>query len=184
MKRRSHITFITMALFASILVFLQAFACSEQTDTLAVNPTRLEQRVEKLAEYGKTQDGGVFRVAFSENDIRSRQYILSLMKEAGLITHTDEAGNIIGRREGKDPSLPSIVFGSHTDTVPHGGKFDGAMGVLGAIECVQVLAENGVKTRHPLEVIVFTDEEGGLIGSKAIIGTLTSEALAVTSHKG
>jgi N-carbamoyl-L-amino-acid hydrolase len=184
MKRRSQIIFIDIFLIASILMFFHASAHTDQTQTLRVNPTRLGQRIEKLAEYGKTPEGGVHRLAFSEKDIQSREYILSIMEEAGLKTRIDEAGNIIGRREGTDFSLPPIVFGSHTDTVPHGGKFDGAAGVLGAIECAQVLAENSVETRHPLEVIVFTDEEGGLIGSKAIIGTLTSEALEVTSHSG
>jgi len=184
MNRRTQIIFINSLLITSGLMFLQVSADADQTETLKVNPIRLEQRIEKLAEYGKTPDGGVNRVAFSDQDIQSREYILTLMKEAGLKIHTDEGGNIIGRMEGTDSSLPPIVFGSHTDTVPHGGKFDGAVGVLGAIECVQVLAENSVKTRHPLEVIVFADEEGGLIGSKAIIGTLTAEALDVTSHSG
>ena len=184
MKRRSQIIFINILFMTLILMFSHVFADADQTKTIRVNPTRLEQRIEKLAEYGKTPEGGVNRVAFSEKDIQSHNYILSLMKEAGLKIHIDEAGNIIGRTEGKEPSLPPIAFGSHTDTVPNGGKFDGAVGVLGAIECVQVLAENFVKTRHPLEVIVFTDEEGGLIGSKAIIGTLTSKALEVTSHSG
>jgi N-carbamoyl-L-amino-acid hydrolase len=160
------------------------FGYADQTQSLRVNPKRLEKRIEKLAEYGKAPEGGVNRVAFSETDIQSREYIISLMKEAGLKIRIDEAGNIIGRLEGRDSSLSSIAFGSHTDTVPHGGKFDGAAGVLTAIECAQVLSENSVKTRHPLEVIVFTDEEGGLIGSKAIIGTLTPEALEVTSHSG
>ncbi len=184
MKRQFLSLFIHIPVMAFILIYSLAFANSDQTKTLTVNSGRLEQRIEKLAEYGKTPEGGVNRVAFSDEDIQSRQYILSLMKEAGLKIHIDEAGNIIGRREGTNPSLPPIVFGSHTDTVPHGGKYDGAVGVLGAIECVQVLSENSVKTRHPLEAIVFTDEEGGLIGSKAIIGTLTSEALSVTSHSG
>jgi N-carbamoyl-L-amino-acid hydrolase len=184
MKYRFLPIFIHILLMAFILIFLCAFPHANQTKTLTVNSTRLEQRIERLAEYGKTLEGGVNRVAFSEEDIQSRKYIVSLMREAGLKVHIDEAGNIIGRMEGTDPSLPAIVFGSHTDTVPHGGKYDGAVGVLGAIECVQVLSENSVKTRHPLEVIVFTDEEGGLIGSKAIIGTLNSEALAVTSHSG
>lgn len=184
MKRRSQLIFINILLMASILMCLISFAYADLTQTIRVNAKRLEQRIERLAEYGKTPEGGVNRVAFSEKDIQSRKYIFSLMKEAGLKIHIDEAGNIIGRTEGTDPSLPPVAFGSHTDTVPHGGKFDGAAGVLGAIECVQVLKENSVKTRHPLEVIVFTDEEGGLIGSKAIIGTLTSEALKVTSHSG
>jgi len=168
----------------AMILLVCAFVDAEGSGSLRVNPERLERRIEKLAEFGKTPEGGVNRVAFSEQDIRSREYILSLMKEVGLKIRIDEAGNIIGHMEGTDSSLPPIVFGSHTDTVPHGGKFDGAIGVLGAIECAQVLAENSIKTRHPLEVIVFTDEEGGLIGSKAIIGTLTSEALDVTSHSG
>jgi len=184
MKHKSQFIFINILLMASVLMFLHTIADAAQIKTLTVNPTRLEQKIEKLAEYGKTPEGGVNRVAFSEKDIQSREFILSLMKEAGLEIHIDEAGNIVGRREGTDSSLPPIAFGSHTDTVPHGGRFDGAVGVLGAIECVHVLAENNVKTRHPLEVIVFTDEEGGLIGSKAIIGTLTSEAMEVTSHSG
>ncbi len=184
MKRRPEFIFVNILLILSIIIHVHSSADVGKSEALRVDPARLEQRIEKLAEYGKTPDGGVNRVAFSDADIQSRQYIIALMKEAGLMTRIDEAGNIIGRLEGTDSALSPIVFGSHTDTVPHGGKFDGAVGILGAIECVQVLAENGVKTRHPLEVIVFTDEEGGLIGSKAIIGTLTSEALDVISHNG
>jgi N-carbamoyl-L-amino-acid hydrolase len=184
MKRQFLSLFIHIPVMAFILIYSLAFANSDQAKKLTVNSGRLEQRIEKLAEYGKKQERGVNRVAFSDEDIQSRQYILTLMKEARLNTHIDEAGNIIGRREGTNPSLPPIAFGSHTDTVPQGGKYDGAVGVLGAIECAQVLSENSVKTRHPLEVIVFTDEEGGLIGSKAIIGTLTAEALAVITHSG
>ena len=171
-------------MIVSFSLYSSAFSFIDQIKTLRVDSERLAQRIETLAEYGKTSEGGVNRVAFSEEDIRSRSYIISLMKEAGLKTRTDEAGNIIGLLEGSEPSLPPIAFGSHTDTVPDGGKFDGAAGVLSAIECVQVLRENGVKTRHPLEVIVFIDEEGGLIGSKAIIGTLSPEALEVISHSG
>ena len=184
MKRRSQLIFINILLMVSIQMHFYAYGYTDKTKTLRVNHNRLEQRIEKLAEYGKTKEGGVNRVAFSEKDIQSREYILSLMYDAGLKIHIDEAGNIIGRREGTDPSLPPISFGSHTDTVPHGGKFDGAAGVLGAIECAQVLKDNSVEIRHPLEVIVFTDEEGGLIGSKAIIGILTHKALEVVSHSG
>ena len=126
MLRRYQLIKINIFLMASILIFFQAHIEADQTKTLTVNPTRLEQRIEKLAEYGKTPEGGVNRVAFSEKDIQSREYIYSIMKEAGLKIHIDEAGNIIGRREGTDPSLPPIAFGSHTDTVPHGGKYDGA----------------------------------------------------------
>ncbi len=183
-KSRSQFTIINILLMVYVLVFCPAIADAGQAKLLKVNPDRLEQRIENLAEYGKTPEGGVNRVAFSEEDTQSREYILSLMKEAGLTIHIDEAGNVIGHLEGTEPSLPAIAFGSHTDTVPYGGRYDGAVGVLSAIECVQVLVENEVKTRHPLEVIIFTDEEGGLIGSKAIIGALTPEALGVKSHSG
>lgn len=151
---------------------------------LRVNARRIEQRILQLAEFGKNPEGGVSRLAFSEADIQGRQYIMSLMRQAGLRVHIDAAGNIIGRREGRDPHLPPIMFGSHIDSVPHGGNYDGDVGVIAAIECVQVLQEHGIVTRHPLEVIVFSDEEGGLVGSRALIGDLGPEALQVVSQSG
>jgi N-carbamoyl-L-amino-acid hydrolase len=152
--------------------------------TLRVNERRLEERLMALAQFGKNPEGGVSRVAFSEADLQGRQYIISLMRQAGLTVRIDPAGNIIGRREGSDPTLPVILFGSHIDSVPRGGNYDGNVGVIGAIECVQVLKENGIITRHPLEVVVFADEEGGLVGSRAMIGELTPETLDVVSHSG
>jgi len=157
---------------------------SNLTNKLRVNVFRLEQRINKLAEFGGTAQGGVSRVAFSDEDIQARNYIISLMKEAGLDVRIDEAGNIIGRSEGQNSALPPIMFGSHTDTVPDGGKYDGAVGVLGALECAQVLHENSVQTKHPLEIVVFADEEGGTIGSRAMTGVLTPEALDVISQSG
>jgi N-carbamoyl-L-amino-acid hydrolase len=153
-------------------------------ENIKVDAKRIELHITELAEFGKTSDGGVHRVAFSDEDVAARKYILTLMEAAGLDIRIDAAGNIVGRREGSENSLPPIMSGSHIDTVPHGGKYDGAVGVLSAIECVQVLIENKVQTRHPLEVIVFTDEEGGLVGSRAMNGTLTSEALTEKSHSG
>lgn len=150
----------------------------------SVNGRRIVERLMALAEFGKTPDGGVSRVAFSEADLQGRQYIISLLRQAGLTVRIDPAGNIIGRREGSDPTLPVILFGSHIDSVPRGGNYDGNVGVIGAIECVQVLKENGIVTRHPLEVVVFADEEGGLVGSRAMIGELTPETLDVVSHSG
>lgn len=151
---------------------------------LRVNGRRIEERLMALAQFGKNPEGGVSRVAFSDADVQGRQYVISLMREAGLTVRIDPAGNIIGRRDGSDPSLPVILFGSHIDSVPRGGNYDGDVGVIGAIECVQVLKENGVITRHPLEVVVFADEEGGLVGSRAMIGELTPETLDVVSHSG
>ncbi len=107
---------------------------AEERAELRVNASCLIQRLEKLATFGLTPEGGVNRVAFSPQYIASREYIFSLMKEAGLKIRVDEAGNIIGRHEGREPSLPPIAFGSHLDTVPNGGKYDGALGVIGALE--------------------------------------------------
>ncbi len=153
-------------------------------EDLRVDADRIEERIMKLGTFGKNPEGGVSRIAYSEADIAGRGYIKGLMRDAGLEVRVDAAGNIIGRREGSDPGLPVILFGSHIDSVPHGGNYDGDVGVIAAIECMQVLQERNVVTRHPLEAIVFTDEEGGLVGSRALIGGLTDEALAVVSHSG
>jgi N-carbamoyl-L-amino-acid hydrolase len=95
------------------------------------------------------------------------------MEEAGLAVRLDPAGNIIGRREGSEPGRGALVLGSHIDTVPQGGRFDGAVGVLTALEVATALEELGVRTRHPIEVVSFSDEEGGLLGSRAWAGALT-----------
>jgi N-carbamoyl-L-amino-acid hydrolase len=155
-----------------------------QGEHLRVNAQRIEERILKLSEFGRHPQGGVSRVAFSGADIQGRNYVMSLMREAGLTVRIDAAGNIIGRREGRESRLPPILFGSHIDSVPYGGNYDGDVGVMGAIECAQVLHENGVVTRHPLEVVVFADEEGGLVGSRGMIGDLTPEALKIVSHSG
>jgi N-carbamoyl-L-amino-acid hydrolase len=175
-------TTIATLLFANTHVFAQK--AQDASRNLRVNAKRIEQRIMALAEFGKNPFGGVSRVAFSEADIQGRAYVMSLMREAGLTVKIDAAGNILGRREGRDSKLPSIIFGSHIDSVPNGGNYDGDVGSLGAIECVQVLHENNITTRHPLEVVIFADEEGGLVGSRAMIGGLTKEALAVKSHSG
>ena len=123
-------------------------------------------------------------MAFSEADVAGREYIKGLMREAGLRVAVDTAGNIIGRREGRDPSLPAILFGSHIDSVPGGGNYDGDVGVLGGIEVAQLLHDHKVETRHPLEVVVFTDEEGGMVGSLAMTGRWQGVALDAVSHSG
>jgi N-carbamoyl-L-amino-acid hydrolase len=129
------------------------------------------------------------RVAYSPEDIAGRDYTIKLMQEAGLETRIDAAGNIIGRRAGSDDNLPAIALGSHTDTVPKGGKYDGALGVMGAIEVIRTLEEQGHRTRHPLEVIDFANEEGTrfhrwLLGSRAMSGLLLPEDLAAVDDEG
>lgn len=153
-------------------------------ELILANADRLEARIMALASFGADKDGGISRHAYSEADLKAREYIILMMKKAGLKVSMDEAGNISGRRKGKNSKLPIICFGSHIDSVPSGGKFDGVAGVLVALESIELMNENNIITNHPLELIVFTDEEGGLIGSKAIIGTLTDKDLNRTSNSG
>lgn len=171
----------------TILVVLASVLCGSfltaQEALLRVNAQRLEQRLMKLAEFGNSENGNM-RVAYSDHDLKGREYIMTLMREAGLAVRIDAAGNIIGRREGTDRSVPPILFGSHIDCVPNGGHYDGNVGSLGAIEVAQVLFENTVTTQHPLEVVVFANEEGGLIGSRGMIGELHEAALNVVTHSG
>ena len=152
--------------------------------TFRAKAQRIESRIMKLAEFGGNSEGGVSRVAFSEADVQGREYIISLMKEAGLEVRIDAAGNILGLRKGKDATLPPILFGSHIDSVPGGGNYDGDVGVIGALECMQVLYENNFNTRHPLEMVVFSDEEGIFTGSRAMVGRLPPAALEGMSHSG
>ena len=154
----------------------------------AINAARLNRTLAELGQFGETPEG-MNRLAFSPADLESREYTIGLMRQAGMTTRIDAAGNIIGRRAGAGAARPAIALGSHTDTVPLGGKYDGALGVMGAIEVVRTLAEQGHATRHPLEAIVFTNEEGTrfhrwLIGSRAMAGLLEPEDLAAVDAEG
>ena len=148
------------------------------------DPGRLESRIKELGRFGRNPEGGVSRLAFSAADIAGREYVMSLMREAGLAVRVDTAGNIIGRRAGTDASLPVIMTGSHIDSVPQGGNYDGDVGVLGAIEVAELLRAGGIATRHPLEFVVFADEEGGVVGSQAMAGRVGPATLEVVSHSG
>jgi N-carbamoyl-L-amino-acid hydrolase len=148
------------------------------------DPQRIERRITELSAFGANPEGGVSRLAYSPADIAGREYIKELMRDAGLDVRVDTAGNIIGRRDGRDRDLPVIMVGSHIDSVPQGGNYDGDVGVIGAIEVARLLREQGFVTRHPLEIVSFTDEEGGVVGSQAMAGRVGPEALDVMSHSG
>lgn len=178
-KSDSH--FVAFA--AVFLACMSVHAHSDPVD-LSASVSRMEQRIQALAQFGANPEGGVSRVAFSNADLEGREYIKSLMRDAGLVVRVDFAGNITGRADGSNPGLPVIMFGSHTDSVPGGGNYDGDVGVIGAIEVAQVLHENRVVTKHPLEIVVFADEEGGLTGSRAMTFGLADSALEVISHSG
>ena len=167
-------------ILVGLLLVPLTFALAQ--DNIAADPERMEQRIKALSEFGANADGGVDRVAFSEADIAGRAYIMDLMRGAGLETRVDTAGNIIGRREGSEAGLPPILFGSHIDSVPGGGNYDGDVGVIGAIEVIELLEAQSIRTRHPLEVVVFSDEEGGLTGSRAMAGKIGDDTLSVLSH--
>ncbi len=145
---------------------------------------RIMERLVTLGEIGKTGDGGVSRVAFSAPDIDARTFFIKLLERAGLAVRVDTAGNIIGRREGSLPGLAPLVIGSHLDSVPNGGRYDGALGAVAGLECAEVLKETGLVTKHPVEIVIFPDEEGGLIGSRAMIGDLDARTLGLTSQSG
>ena len=149
-----------------------------------VNEERLEKTLLKLATYGKMENGETNRVAFSDADLEGRAYIISLMQVSGLEVSVDFAGNIIGKRSGKDPYLKPIGFGSHIDMVPNGGNYDGCVGSLAAIEVIRTLNEAKIQTEHPLEVIIFSNEEGGVMGSRALVGELNQDALDVVNSTG
>jgi beta-ureidopropionase / N-carbamoyl-L-amino-acid hydrolase len=139
---------------------------------LSVNCDRLNRSLFQLAEIGKLPNGGVCRLAFSTEDMLARQLVQSWMVEAGMTVRTDAAGNIIGRYEGRSEHALALATGSHIDTVPVAGRYDGCLGVLAGIEMVRVLHEQNVRLHHPIEVIVFTDEERSVIGAKAMAGEI------------
>lgn len=149
-----------------------------------VNGDRINAHLAALAEFGKNPQGGVSRVAYSDADRAARAVVMDWMRAAKLEPTVDLAGNIIGRRAGSDSSLKPIVFGSHIDSVPEGGNYDGDVGSMSAIEVAQTLAERNVTTRHPLEVAIWQNEEGGLFGSRALSGQLVSSELKNVSSSG
>jgi beta-ureidopropionase / N-carbamoyl-L-amino-acid hydrolase len=153
-----------------------------QSSTPRVNGQRLVQHLQELAEFGKNPQGGVSRVAYTDADLKGREYVMQLMREAKMQVSVDLAGNIVGSRSGSDAALLPILLGSHIDSVPEGGNYDGDVGSLGAIEVAQTLTENSVTLRHPLQVIIFQNEEGGTVGSQAISSGLDERILNLVSQ--
>jgi N-carbamoyl-L-amino-acid hydrolase len=154
----------------------------QSASPLRVNGRRVNQHLSELAQFGGTPDGGVHRVAYTDADLQARHYAMSLMREAKLEVSVDAAGNIVGRRAGSDSALPPLMIGSHIDSVPAGGNYDGQVGSMGAIEVAQTLGENNVRLRRPLEVVLFQNEEGGTIGSAALARGLTEKDLSVVTN--
>jgi N-carbamoyl-L-amino-acid hydrolase len=129
-------------------------------DNLRVDGDRLWSTLMETAAFGATAKGGLRRLALSPEDAAVRRWFVAACEAAGCEVTIDELGDIFARRPGADPSLPPIAIGSHLDTQPTGGRFDGILGVLAGLEVVRALNDAGVVTRHPIEVVDWTNEEG------------------------
>ena len=169
-----------------------------------IDGARLWRHLMELAAIGATPRGGVCRIALTELDRQGRELFLHRAAELGCTVRRDAIGNLFARRAGADNSLPAVATGSHIDTQPTGGRFDGNYGVLAGLEVVATLNDHGIRTRAPLEVCVWTNEEGSrfvpvMMGSGVYAGAFTlahalqsrdtegvsvAEALAATVHGG
>lgn len=154
----------------------------ERNADLRINADRLRESLEGLSVFGRPTGGtfadGVSRLAFTDADVAGRDYAMHLMRAAGMEPRIDPAGNIFGSRSGSDQNLKPILFGSHIDSVPSGGNFDGDLGSMSAIEVIHTLQEHDATTRHPLQMVIWPNEEGGFTGSGGATGVLEPGELA------
>ena len=146
---------------------------------MRINRKRLEESMEALGRIGATAKGGLNRVALTDDDRRGRDLLVRWMREAGLAVTVDQMGNIFGQRAGGD-GRPPVLMGSHADSVPTGGKYDGQLGVLCALETIRTLNDRKIETRHPVAMAIFTNEEGArfqpaMIGSGVMAGKIPLE---------
>ena len=178
MNRRA---FLRSAAAATAVTPLLRFG--SRPEPLRANGARLNSWLARFDSIGRTP-GGINRVAYSDADLAGRAFTLDLFREAGLNPGIDTAGNIRGLLPGTAPGLPSILIGSHVDSVTDGGNYDGPVGSFGALEVARSLREQGIRLRHPLEVVVWQNEEGGTIGSKLAIGDLKPADLDKTARSG
>ena len=151
-----------------------------RVDGLRIDGARLIDRLFALAEVGAIEGGGVCRLALTDDDRAGRDLVVSWMRDLDLDVRIDAVGNVIGVREGRDPTLAAVMTGSHVDTVRTGGKYDGNYGVLAGLEVLEVLAAHNVVTDRAIAVAVFTDEEGArfhpdMLGSLVYAGGLAVE---------
>jgi N-carbamoyl-L-amino-acid hydrolase len=160
------------------------------TTTISIDGQRLWRSLMDLARIGATPKGGNCRLALTALDGQGRDLVTGWMREAGMTLRVDQVGNIFARRAGRDNDLPPVMTGSHIDTQPTGGKFDGCYGVLAGLEVMRTLNDHGIVTEAPLEVAIWTNEEGSrflpvMMGSGVFAGKFPLEvALAATDHDG
>ncbi len=148
-----------------------------------VDGERLQRQIDELAAISAAPAPVVTRVLFSEADLRARAYVKNLCQEVGLVLREDAVGNIFARWAGQDPNLPPVATGSHIDAIPNAGRYDGVVGVLGAIEAIRALQSAGVRPKRSIELIIFTAEEPtrfgiGCLGSRMLAGAISPEKAA------
>src|SRR5216110_1677428 len=146
---------------------------------MRIDRKRLEQFIDDLGKIGETPRGGLTRLALTDDDRRGRDWMVARMREASLRVTIDQMGNIFGQRPGAE-ALPPVMMGSHADSVPTGGKYDGQLGVLCALETIRTLNDHKVRTRRPVTLVIFTNEEGArfqpaMIASGVMAGRIALE---------
>ncbi|MCH1444487.1 MAG: Zn-dependent hydrolase [Flavobacteriaceae bacterium] len=149
-----------------------------------VDKDRIIDLFENLKQLGINENGGNDRIAYSDYDIQARKYLANKLENIGAKVYTDFAGNLIANYNPSNSKLKPISFGSHIDAVPNGGHYDGQVGVIGSVELLQTIHINKIKLNHPLELLVFSNEEGGVFGSRALAGKINNETLQVVTASG
>ena len=177
---RYSVTLINI-LFGLVASTVLLAAENPESGDIRVNGERLNATMEHMKTFGMSDTGGSTRVAYSDANRVAISYLSALMQQSGLTPRIDVAGNLVGRRGGKVAGLAPIVAGSHVDTVPNGGHYDGIVGVMAAIEVARTLYEADYELDHPLEVVVWSNEEGGKTGSRSYMGSVESREFELPS---
>jgi beta-ureidopropionase / N-carbamoyl-L-amino-acid hydrolase len=161
----------------------QSLPASPLLSNIAINRRRLLRDLNAVSRIGIGDHGSVTRLVFSIKELRSRQFLIHQMRQIGLQIHIDQIGNIFGKLDGQNAKAPALLVGSHLDTVLHGGKFDGTMGVIAALEAARTLREQKIVLRSPVEVVCFVGEESSrfgysTLGSSLVAGEVHAKDLA------
>ena len=144
---------------------------------LKVNGDRLRSTLEEMAKIGATPGGGVQRLTLTDEDKQARDLFVKWLKELNLEVHIDEMGNIFGKRSGKNNDLPPVMSGSHIDSQPKGGRFDGILGVMGPLEALRTMHENNIETERPIVIVDWTNEEGSRFAPAMVASGVWAEVL-------
>jgi N-carbamoyl-L-amino-acid hydrolase len=183
MKRRRFVATTALGTFG-LLRRPALLGQGSEWRTWRVNGQRVNQHLTDLSRYGRNPQGGVSRVAYSQADVEGRGFATELLRAAGLEVRIDPAGNLLGQRPGAMTGVKPILFGSHIDSVPEGGNYDGDVGSMSAVEVAHTLGEKRYRNRHPLMVAIWADEESGLTGSRGFVGDISAEDLAAAGRDG